>query len=212
MEIKASKILEFITTIEGLKKIERFKAQVFWDKYPFPKRYESVADHTWRLAVMLIVVAKQLSKPIDLTKALTMALIHDIPEIITGDASPLGTDGTGKDSHAYNQKVAEERHQAEKEAAKSIFGKLDKEGADELYQLWLEYERQSSFEAKVIKALDRIEGKLQALEYSHGEVTQKNMSFILKYGVETFSIDPVIQELGTKVVEEFKQKFQEHTS
>ena len=37
-------------------------------------------------------------------KALKMALVHDIPEIIAGDASPLGESGTGEDSHSFNEK------------------------------------------------------------------------------------------------------------
>lgn len=212
MQTEAKKILEFVTALEGLKKIERFKEQIFWKDYPFPKRYESVADHTWRLAVMLIAVEKYLSQPLDLAKALTMALIHDIPEIITGDASPLGTDGTGQDSHAYNAEAAGKKHEAEKLAAKEIFNRLPQPHGDDLYRLWLEYEEQKSFEAQVVKALDKIEGKLQALEYSQGNVFKKHLDFNIKYGVETYDVDPLIQEIGAKLGEEFRQKFKEFSS
>ncbi len=118
--------LKFAQEIEKLKKLERFRGQYFWRDYPFPSRYESVADHTWRLAVMLLIFSQDFQKKIDLQKALTMALIHDIPEILTGDASPLGEDGTGKNSHAYNPQEAEKKHKKEKKAAQSIFGMLPK--------------------------------------------------------------------------------------
>jgi len=209
MKTDYNKLLNFISTLEGLKKIERFKEQVFWREYPFPERFESVADHTWRLAMMLIVIEQHLSEPIDLSKALKMALIHDIPEIITGDKSPLGSDGSGKDSHAYNEVMANQKYEAEKKAAQKIFSKLGDEQGDELYNLWLEYEEQRSFEAKVVKALDKIEAKLQAMEYSKGNVFKKHMEFNVKYGVETYEVDPVIKELGMAVVREFKGKFEE---
>jgi putative hydrolases of HD superfamily len=86
----------FATLLEGLKKIERFKGQFYWRDYPELKRYESVADHSWRLAMLVILLEKQFSQNINLEKAIKIALIHDIPEILSGDASPLGEDGTGK--------------------------------------------------------------------------------------------------------------------
>ena len=104
------KIIEFLKTIGGLKDLERFRGQFFWKDYPQQKRYESVADHTWRMAMLLIVSEKYLSDPLDISKALKMALIHDLPEIIAGDLSPLGSDGTGHDSHLYNKELAAKKY------------------------------------------------------------------------------------------------------
>ncbi len=203
------KIFEFTTYLEGFKKIERFVGQHFWKDYPHPLRYESDADHTWRMAMMLVVIEKRLSRPIDFAKAMKMLLIHDVPEIIAGDASPLGTDGTGKDSHAYNTDMAEAKFEREKEAAEEIFGKLPKEEAEALYALWLEYEDQASYEAKVIKALDRFEGKLQTLEYTNGVIFKEHLAFAETYGTDTFNIDPALKELEAVLLEEFHAKFKE---
>ena len=93
---------------------------------------ESNADHSWRLAMMVVMLEKHLSQPLDFRKAIIMALIHDIPEIIAGDPSPLGSDGTGNDSHAYNKEAARKKFENEDKAAKEIFGKLPKEEGDEL--------------------------------------------------------------------------------
>lgn len=84
-------IFNFATSIEALKKIERFRGQYFWKDYPQLARYESVADHSWRLALLVAVFADKLSQPFNLEKGLKMALIHDLPELIAGDVSPLGT-------------------------------------------------------------------------------------------------------------------------
>lgn len=209
-EVEIRQLLQFIGSLEELKKIERWKGQVFWRDYSFPDRYEFVADHTWRVAMMLIVIQKHLSQPINIAKAMKMALIHDVPEIVVGDASPLGSDGTGKDSHAYSKEIAEQKSEEEKKAAKKIFGELG-EGGSELYDLWLEYEMQQSFEARVAKALDKIEAKIQALEYSEGKLFKENLDFMIRYGVETFAVDPSIQVLGDAIIRDVKDNFSPYT-
>lgn len=162
--METSKLLQFLHTVEGLKNLERWRGQYFWKDYPQRDRYESVADHSWRMAMMLAVIAEHLAQPIDLAKAMKMALIHDLPEIIVGDPSPLGSDGTGKDSHAYDTVKAEEKFQKEREAAEQIFGELPEAQGRELLGLWLEFEAQESYEAKIVVAVDKLEAKLQASE------------------------------------------------
>ena len=115
-----------------------------------------------------------------------MLLIHDIPEIIVGDASPLGSDGTGNDSHAYNEEASGRKYEAEKEASLEIFGKLPESQAKELHDLWLEFEKQECFEAKVVKAIDKFEAKLQASEYRQGSWFKDHLAWTLAYGKETF--------------------------
>ena len=103
MQTSLEKILEFTSQIEMLKKMERYRGQFYWRDYPEQERYESVADHSWRLGMMLILIKDELSQPLNVEKALKMALIHDAPEITAGDESPLGEDGTGKDTYAFNE-------------------------------------------------------------------------------------------------------------
>jgi len=205
------KIFDFTTYLEGFKKMERFAGQVFWRDYPTPTHYESNADHTWRMAMMLISLEEHLSVPIDFKKAMKMLLIHDIPEMIAGDASPLGTDGTGKDSHAYSQKKAEEKFENEKAAAQEIFAKLPEGQAQELLELWLEFEKQESFESKVVKAIDKLEARLQAFEYTKGIFIKEHFQFTSTYGVKTSSVDPAIQEFADILSKELEENYVEYT-
>ena len=69
-------------------------------------RYESVADHTWRLCLMILLFEDKLSEKFDISKTLKMALIHDLQEIISGDDSPMGDDGTGKTTYAYDENLS----------------------------------------------------------------------------------------------------------
>lgn len=70
-------IYKFTKYLEGFKKMERFKGATFWKEYPFPARYESNADHTWRMAMMLVLLERHLAYPIDFKKAMKMLLVHD---------------------------------------------------------------------------------------------------------------------------------------
>jgi 5'-deoxynucleotidase YfbR-like HD superfamily hydrolase len=128
-----------------------------------------------------------------------MALIHDIPEIITGDTSPLGESGTGEDSHAYNQAIQADRHNDEKSAAKAIFAKLDPEDGNKLYDLWLEIETLANFEARVVKALDKIEAMSQVLESREGHMFPEHLTFTTKYGSKGASVDPAIEEYAAYI-------------
>jgi 5'-deoxynucleotidase YfbR-like HD superfamily hydrolase len=139
-----------------------------------------------------------------------MLLIHDIPEIIAGDASPLGSDGTGNDSHAYNNDVSLKKFEAEKAASVEIFGKLPKKQTQEMYDLWLEYEKQDCFEAKVVKAIDRFEGKLQASEYRNGIWFKEHLEWTLTYGEEKFAIDGALQELLHILQKEMLDQYTEY--
>jgi len=195
--------------INQLKFIERFKGQVYWRDYPAPPRWESVADHSWRLAMLVLTFANKLSKPLDLEKALKMALIHDIPEIIAGDASPLGESGTGEDSHAYNQTIQADRHNDEKSAAKAIFAQLDPEEGNNLYELWLEIETLANFEAQVVKALDKIEAMSQVLEWREGHMFPEHLAFTTKYGSKGASVDPAIGEYAAYIAEQMQNQFKE---
>ena len=203
------KIFDFTTYLEGFKKMERFVGQVFWRDYPPRSHYESNADHTWRMAMMLLTLESRLSQPIDFKRAMKMLLVHDIPEMVAGDPSPLGTDGSGQDSHAYNKLKADEKFEKEKAAAQEIFAKLPRDQADELFNLWLEFERQDSYESKVVKAIDKLEGKLQAFEYTNGVFYKEHRDFNMTYGTDTYKADPAIAEFGEILLKEMDTKYVE---
>lgn len=162
--------------------------------------------------MLVLMFANKLSKPLDLEKALKMALIHDIPEIIAGDASPLGESGTGEDSHAYNQIIQVARHTDEKSAAKIIFAKLDSTNGEDLYELWLEIETLANFEAKVVKALDKIEAMSQVLEWRQGKMFKDHLEFTTKYGSKGSDVDPAITEYAKYIADQMRKQFREFDS
>ncbi|XP_073002276.1 uncharacterized protein [Typha latifolia] len=115
---------------------------------------ESVADHMYRMGVMALVAAD--IPGVDRDRCVKMAIVHDIAEAIVGDITP--SDGVPK----------LEKSRMEKEALDHMC-KLLGGGcrAKEIHELWMEYEENSSMEAKVVKDFDKVEMILQALEYEN---------------------------------------------
>src|SRR4030042_1903458 len=72
------KIAKFLLTAGKLKSLERSG----WVREGMPNP-ETVAEHSWRVAILSLVLAKHLG--IDRHRLLEMALIHDFEEIETQD-------------------------------------------------------------------------------------------------------------------------------
>ena len=104
-------------------------------------RLENSAEHSWHLAMAVLVCKDLAEEKIDLEKALTMAILHDVVEIDAGDTIVY----------------AEQPLKNEKELAalERIFGLLPEELANELKAVWIEFENKQSPEAKFVSALDR---------------------------------------------------------
>uniref|UniRef100_A0ACD5Z160 Uncharacterized protein n=1 Tax=Avena sativa TaxID=4498 RepID=A0ACD5Z160_AVESA len=114
---------------------------------------ESVADHMYRMGVMALVAA-DLPAGVNRDRCVKMAIVHDIAEAIVGDITPA--DGVPK----------EEKSRREKEALDHMCSLLGGGSrADEIRELWMEYENNATLEAKVVKDFDKVEMILQALEY-----------------------------------------------
>ena len=110
---------------------------------------ESVADHTFRMAILCMLYADR--NNLDTSKMLKMALIHDLPEAIIGDLMP-------------SQKNAKTKKD-EKDAICEILSLLPEKQKAEYYAIWMEYQQGETKEAKAARQLDKIEMTLQAKEY-----------------------------------------------
>ncbi len=137
-------MLKFFELVGKLKDVERRG----WYLRNIEKP-ESVADHSWRMAVMALVLAKKLN--LDENKAVKIALVHDLAEAVVGDYVP------GEISPI-------EKHNAERDAMRAICKELGSAG-DELFLLWEEYDSRQTPEAKLVKEIDRLETVIQAGEY-----------------------------------------------
>lgn len=121
------------------------------------KDAESVADHTCGVALCVLFAALE-RKDIDVKKALTMALIHDLAESIVGDITP-------HDGITRKEKLAKEE-----KAMKLLLSSLPKKVRIEIFDMWKEFEKGSSPEAMLVREADLFERVMQANIYrKHGE-------------------------------------------
>lgn len=170
-------LLNFFHIAGKLKDIERSGWKLHKVKNP-----ESVADHSWRTALMTLVLAKRLG--LDENKAVKLALLHDLAEAVIGDYMP-------------DEVSLEQKHFEEKAAIHKLFEKL---GTDEkeLIGLWEDFEFQKSREGKLVKEVDKLEMALQAKEYEK-EGRAKNLQKFID------SVDGHFEnELVKKILEEIK--------
>ncbi|MDD4901145.1 MAG: HD domain-containing protein [Patescibacteria group bacterium] len=192
MENDLTKIFDFLKLAGNLKKTFRYKMA---DK----KLKESVADHTWRLALMSFIVADELKLEIDIPRAVEIALAHDLAEAITGDIGAL---------LIYNKTVSPKKKQELEEAAmKKLAAKIPKKAAKKIIELWREYNYGSTAEAKYIYALDKLEALTHLSEA--GYKTYNDLDFIPIYAdkaVRGFpGLKPALKILKDKLKEEYKK-------
>ncbi len=155
-------------------------------------RTESVAEHSWRLATMAIILCPKYFPQLDLNKVMTMCLIHDLGEIIRGDIpAPLQANIPNK---------SEEEREDFKQVASSLPNALSKE----LLTVWDEYENASTPEAGFVKAIDKIESIMQ---HNQGnDDPDFDHAFDLSYGQKYMDFDPIIRQLREMVDSETREK------
>ena len=154
-ERQTKNTIDFLSIVGKLKRTPR----TGWTKYPeITSKVESVADHSFRIALMAFVFGLQQQQgegSLDVQKLVTIALVHDISESIVGDITP----------HCGISK--EEKNRLEVEAMQKFKDALGDVAGETIEALWLEYENGSSREARVVKELDKLEMLLQASEYEN---------------------------------------------
>ena len=140
--------MDYKVFIEFLNKIEKLKCNTR-HSWTSSGRHESVAEHSWRLAVMAMLCADEYPD-LDINKLIKMCLIHDIGEAVTGDVPSF----LKNDEHEKN----------EAKAIEGLLSTLPKDTKDEFAGLFAEMNDLATDEAKLFKALDNMEAVL-----SHNE-------------------------------------------
>ncbi len=89
MEKNIAPTLSQLTAIlEVLKLAERLKFELR-HSYTSDGRQESVAEHTWRMSLMALLLEPYLEQRVNTGKLLKMIVIHDLVEAEAGDVSAL---------------------------------------------------------------------------------------------------------------------------
>lgn len=146
---------------------------------------ESVAEHSYRSAVMGLLLGEKLD--LDSCRLVKLLLIHDIPEIKTGDITP------------HDGLTEREKGEMEREALEAMCDHVEELDRNKILELWEEFETGESEEAKLARDIDVLERILQAVEYrAKEEHESKDLSGFIDQGIEEIET-PEIEELVRKL-------------
>lgn len=178
------KFLKFLHEAEKLKRLLRHS-------WLSNGRRESVAEHSWRLILMAMILGPKLK--VDTSKIIKMVAIHDLCEVHAGDY------------WAFRKKL-KGKHQLEKLGLKKIIRNLPIENQKEILNLWEEYELCKTEEAKLAQAADKLEVMIQHNEAKINSWNKKEYAFNLVYGNDKCEYDPLLKKLREIVKLETKNK------
>lgn len=169
-------VLDFLRAAERLKTTYR-------TGFTSAGRVESVAEHTWRLCLMALVLHPEFPG-VDFAKLIKICLVHDLGEAIGGDV-PAPEQARRLAENPAAGKAAQER-----EDLLTLLEPLPPPLRAEIAALWDEYEAAASPEARLAKALDKLETILQ---HTQGDNPPGfDYRFNLDYGRRYTASHPVI--------------------
>lgn len=153
MDSDLDRLFEFIRFSAQLRQITRNNNATI-------DRKESVAEHSWHLALICWVLhdtfEKEFNVEISQDRLIKMCIMHDLVEINVGDANTWKADEqVGKASK-------------EETAATHIFSRLPTNLAEEMLALWHEFEGGNTLESKIAKGVDRVNPALMRLLTKQG--------------------------------------------
>ncbi|MBR5598449.1 MAG: HD domain-containing protein [Alphaproteobacteria bacterium] len=122
---------------------------------------ETVASHSWNMAMIALYLEKEFSRDYDIQKVINLCLVHDLGESIIGDITP--------DEKSYQNKQDKEIEAIKTISANSSF--------DKLYDLFIEYEENKTKEANLAHDLDQIDMYAQSLYYENEDSLQNLEEF-----------------------------------
>ncbi len=192
MKAQITSIIQALTLAERLK----FELRHSWTS---SGRQESVAEHTWRMSLMAVLLEPLLTQKPDMARLLKMIIIHDLVEAEAGDVPVLDI--------LRNPELKVQKAAREKQAIENIRTSLSDTNGQEIHDLFWEFEHKETYEAKVANALDKLEVHLQ---HNHAhldtwEEIEYEMSFMVKKHV---AFDAVLEELERQVTAAAEQKMQ----
>ena len=132
-------LLNILTTAEHLKDTTRHC-------YTSGGRHESVAEHSWMAALIAFFLRDEFPDA-DMDKVTRMCIIHDLGECFTGDIP------------TFDKTAAHEKQ--EEDLLSAWVNTLTQPYRDEMTALYAEMDALETLEAKIYKAIDKMEAVLQ---------------------------------------------------
>jgi putative hydrolase of HD superfamily len=190
MEKQITSILNVLTLAERLK----FELR---HSYTSNGRQESVAEHTWRMSLMVVLIEPLLKQKVDMTRLLKMIILHDLVEAEASDVSAL--------DQLRNPEIKIQKVAREKKAIENLRKSLIETNGQEIYDLFYEFENKETYEAKVANALDKLEVQLQ---HNHADFsTWEEIEYDMCYMMDKYVLfDETLFELKRQIENQAEEK------
>ena len=182
--MEAKELLRVLHTAERLKDETRHC-------YTSGGRHESVAEHSWRLALTALFLRDEFPA-LDIDRVIRMCLIHDLGECFTGDIpSFLKSGGDGE---------------RERSALETWVASLPAPYSVELKKLYAEMDALETDEARLYKALDKLEAVIQHNESDIATWLPREYELNLTYADENVAFSDYLKRLRGEVRRETRDK------
>lgn len=157
-------------------------------------RRESVAEHSWRVSLMALLLRHEFPE-LDMDKVTAMCLIHDLGECFTGDIpSFLKTD-------------------ADRAVEDSLLARwvatLPEELSADLTALYAEMDAQQTREARLYKALDKLEAVIQHNESPIATWSENEYELNKTYAFDTVAFSQWLTALRQDILADTLRKIEE---
>lgn len=163
--------------------------------YTMEERKESVADHSWRIALTaMLLTGIEEFRDINMDRVIRMCLIHDLGESFTGDIPAFEkTDSdTGEEADLF----------------RSWVGSFPEPQKQEWRDLLAEMEALRTREARLYKALDKIEALISHNESDIRTWLPLEYDLQLTYGQENMAFSPYMTKLRALVDDWTREKIE----
>lgn len=187
--MKPNALLDILSVAEKLKCTTRHC-------YTSSGRHESVAEHSWRIALMAMLLTEEFPQA-DMNKVIRMCLIHDLGEAFTGDIPTFEK----SDAHTHR----------EEQLLHSWVASLPEDARRCIAPLLEEMEQLQTEEAKIYKALDKLEAVIQHDESDISTWLPLEYDLQLRYGEESVAFSPYMQSLKAQIDAWTRRKINEES-
>lgn len=185
-DMKQRELLDFLAVLERLKTNGRHSVTKGGVR-------ETVAAHSWRLAVLAMLLEPEFPD-VDADKLIRMCLIHDFGEAITGDIPSFLKTG--------------ENEADEGAALQTLLAALPEPQRGQLAALFAEMDAQQTAEARLYKALDKMEAVIQHNESDIATWIPVEYELNQTYAAENAAEFPYLKELRALMREDTLAKIQ----
>ena len=155
------------------------------------RRTESVAEHSWRISLMAFLLKHEFPD-LDIDKVVDMCLIHDLGECFTGDIPTF-------------LKTDEDRDTEDSLLNRWVLS-LPEATSKDLAALYAEMDAQETAEAKLYKALDKLEAVIQHNESPLDTWAENEYELNKTYAFDTVKFSDWLTDLRKAVLEDTLEK------